>query len=53
MPLIENVVEPLAKGVLKPLELTAAVSAADVANHKNIFRVRISKTKSIRKKFRA
>ena len=36
LPLIENVITPLAKNVLIPLELTAAVSAADGGIHKNI-----------------
>ena len=34
LPLIKNVIKPLAKGVLKPLELTAAASAADAGIHK-------------------
>ena len=34
LPLIKNVVKPLAKSVLIPLGLTAAVSAADVGIHK-------------------
>ena len=33
LPLIENVLEPLAKSVLIPLGLTAAVSATDAAVH--------------------
>ena len=36
MPLIENVLKPLAKSVLIPLRLTAAASAADEAIHKKI-----------------
>ena len=36
--LIENVLKPLAKSVLMPLELTAAASATDTVIHKKIFR---------------
>ena len=36
LPLIKNVITPLAKSVLIPLELTAAASAADAAIHKKI-----------------
>ena len=35
LPLMKNVIKPLAKGVLIPLGLTAAVSAADGGIHKN------------------
>ena len=38
MPLIGNVLEPLAKTVLIPLGLTAAASAKDATIHKRIFR---------------
>ena len=34
LPLIENVIKPLAKSVLIPLVLTAATSAADAEIHK-------------------
>ena len=34
LPLIKNVIEPLAKSVLIPLGLTAATSAADAGIHK-------------------
>ena len=34
LPLIKNVIKPLAKGVLIPLGLTAAASAADAGIHK-------------------
>ena len=34
LPLIKNVIKPLAKSALIPLELTAAASAADAAIHK-------------------
>ena len=34
LPLIKNVIKPLAKGVLIPLGLTAAASAADPGIHK-------------------
>ena len=37
MPLIKNVLEPLAKNVLIPLGLAAAVSATDAAIHKKMF----------------
>ena len=36
LPLIKHVIKPLAKSVLIPLGLTAAVSAADAAIHKKI-----------------
>ena len=36
LPLIKNVIKPLAKSVLIPLGLTAAASAADAGIHKNI-----------------
>ena len=35
LPLIKNVIKPLAKSVLIPLGLTAAASAADARIHKN------------------
>ena len=35
LPLIKNVIKPLAKTVLIPLGLTAAASAADAGMHKN------------------
>ena len=34
LPLIKNVVKPLAKSVLIPLGLTAAAAAADAGKHK-------------------
>ena len=37
LPLIKNVITPLAKSVLIPLGLTAAASAADPGIHKKIF----------------
>ena len=37
LPLIKNVIKPLAKSVLIPLGLTAAASAADAGIHKKIF----------------
>ena len=36
LPLIKNVIEPLAKSILIPLGLTAAASAADTGIHKEI-----------------
>ena len=38
LPLIGNVLKPLAKSVLIPLGLTAAASATDAAIHKKMFR---------------
>ena len=38
LPLIKNVIKPLAKSVLIPLGLTAAVSAADAGIHKKVLR---------------
>ena len=35
LPLIKNVIKPLAKSVLIPFGLTAATSAADAGIHKN------------------
>ena len=40
LPLIKNVIKPLAKCVLIPLWLTAAASAADAGIHKNNIRIR-------------
>ena len=37
LPLIGNVLKPLAKSVLIPLGLTAAASATDTAIHKKMF----------------
>ena len=37
LPLIKNVIKPLAKSVLLPLGLTAAASRADAAIHKNFY----------------
>ena len=36
LPLIKNLIKPLAKSVLIPLRLTAAASAADAGIHKEI-----------------
>ena len=36
LPLIKNIIKPLAKSVLIPLGLTAAASGADAGIHKNI-----------------
>ena len=38
LPLLSNVIKPLAKGVLIPLGLTAAASAVDAGIHKKILR---------------
>ena len=40
LPLIKNVIKPLAKSVLIPLALTAAASAADAGIHKKNIRIR-------------
>ena len=40
LPLIKNVIKPLAKSVLIPLGLTAAASAADAGIHKKYIRIR-------------
>ena len=40
LPLISNVIKPLAKSVLIPLGLTAAASAADAGMHKKNIRIR-------------
>ena len=37
LPIMKNVLKPLAKGVLIPLGLTGVTSATDVAIHKNMF----------------
>ena len=37
LPLIQNVLKPLAKSVLIPLGLTAAASATDAAIHRKMF----------------
>ena len=42
LPLIKNVITPLAKSVLIPLGLTAAASAADAGIHKKNIRIRSS-----------
>ena len=39
LPLMKNVIKPLAKSVLIPLGLTAAASAADARIHKNNLRI--------------
>ena len=40
LPLIKNVIKPLAKSVLIPLGLTTAASAADAGIHKKNIRIR-------------
>ena len=40
LPLIKNVIKPLAKSALIPLGLTAAASAADAGIHKKNLRIR-------------
>ena len=42
LPLIKNVITPLAKSVLIPLRLTAAASATDAGIHKKNLRIRSS-----------
>ena len=39
LPLIKNVIKPLAKSLLIPLGLTAAASAADAGMHKKNIRI--------------
>ena len=48
LPLIRNVIKPLAKSVLIPLGLTAAASAADVGMNKKNIRVRQYNTNNIK-----
>ena len=40
LPLMKNLIKPLAKSVLIPLGLTTAVSAADAVMHKKKIRIR-------------
>ena len=40
LPLIKNIIKPLAKSVLIPPGLTIAISAADAGIHKKKFRIR-------------
>ena len=47
LPLIKNVIKPLAKSVLIPLGLTAAVSAADAGTHKKILGSRYNNTTTL------
>ena len=47
LPLIKNVIKPLAKSVLIPLGLTAAASAADEGIHKKNIRIREYNTNNI------
>ena len=48
LPLIKNVIKPLAKSVLIPLGLTAAASAADAVIHKKNIRIRRYNTNNIK-----
>ena len=48
LPLLKNVIKPLAKSVLIPLGLTAAVSAADARIHKKNLRVTSNNTNNIK-----
>ena len=48
LPLIKNVIKPLAKSVLIPLGLTAAASAADAGIHKKNIRIRKYNTNNIK-----
>ena len=48
LPLMKNVITPLAKSVLIALELTAAASAADAGIHKNNTRIRKYNTNNIK-----
>ena len=40
LPLIKNVIKPIAKSVLIPLRLTAAASVADARTHEKNIRIR-------------
>ena len=48
LPLIKNVIKPLAKSVLIPLGLTAAASAADAGIHKKNLRIWNNNTNNIK-----
>ena len=48
LPLIKNVIKPLAKSVLVPLGLTAAASAADAGIHKKNLRISNNNTNNIK-----
>ena len=48
LPLIKNVIKPLAKSVLIPLGLTAVASAADAGIHKKNLRIREYNTSNIK-----
>ena len=48
LPLMKSEIKPLAKSVLIPLGLTAAVSAADAGIHNKNLRVRNSNTNNIK-----
>ena len=48
LPLIKNVIKPLAKSVLIPLGLTAAASAADAGIHKKNLRISNNNTNNIK-----
>ena len=49
LPLMKNVLKPLAKSVLIPLGLTAAASATDAAIHKKMFGTGIMTLKFLNK----
>ena len=48
LPLIKNVIKPLANSVLIPLGLTTAASAADAKIHKKSLRIRNNNTNNIK-----
>ena len=48
LPLIKNVIKPLAKSVLIPLGLTVAASAADAGIHKKNLRIGYNNTNNIK-----
>ena len=48
LPLMKSEIKPLAKSILIPLGLTAAVSAADAGIHNKNLRVRNSNTNNIK-----
>ena len=48
LPLIKNVIKPLAKNLFIPLRLTAAASVADARIHKKSTRIRKYNTNNIK-----
>ena len=48
LPLMKNVIKPLAKSVLIPLGLTAAASSLDAGIHKRNLRIQINNPNNIK-----